>query len=149
LQVLIGASEVYGAFGRVDSWPKTQLVLPIVHAVRFRGGSTTTLTLPRPLMPQQLSATHEPVRRQIDALLDEYTDAEVARILNEQQKRTGAGDSFSTKSVQWVRYSAKIKNLKERLLDAKILGPKFIYYLLCKLITQDLANQKYYSMVYV
>jgi DNA invertase Pin-like site-specific DNA recombinase len=96
----------------------------ITAAVRFRGGATTTLTLPRPLTPQQLRATHEPVRRQIDALMDEYTDAEVARILNEQQKRTGAGDSFSTVSVKWVRYSAKIKSLKERLLDAGWLTVK-------------------------
>ena len=76
----------------------------------------TTLTLPRPLTAQQLRATHEPVRRQIDKLLDEYTDAQVARILNEQQMRTGAGDSFSTASIKWVRYSAGIKSLKERLL---------------------------------
>src|SRR5436309_6116468 len=46
----------------------------ITAAVRFRGGATTTLTLPRPLTAQQLRATHEDVRRQIDALLDEYTD---------------------------------------------------------------------------
>ena len=45
------------------------------------------------------------------------TTSEVARILNEQQKRTGTGDPFSTVSVKWVRYSAKIKSLKERLLD--------------------------------
>jgi DNA invertase Pin-like site-specific DNA recombinase len=96
----------------------------ITAAVRFRGGATTTLTLPRPLTPQQLRATHEPVRRQIDELLDEYTDAQVARILNEQQMRTGAGDTFDTVSVKWVRYSAKIKSLKERLLDAGWLTVK-------------------------
>jgi DNA invertase Pin-like site-specific DNA recombinase len=96
----------------------------ITAAVRFRGGATTTLTLPRPLTAQQLRATHEPVRRQIDALLDEYTDAQVARILNEQELRTGAGDSFNTASIKWVRYSAKIKSLKERLLDAGWLTVK-------------------------
>jgi len=96
----------------------------ITAAVRFRGGATTTLTLPRPLTAQQLRATHEPVRREIDALLDEYTDAQVARILNEQEMRTGAGDSFDTVSIKWVRYSAKIKSLKERLLDAGWLTVK-------------------------
>jgi hypothetical protein len=96
----------------------------ITAAVRFRGGATTTLTLPRPLTPQQLRATHEPVRRQIDALLNEYTDAQVAHILNEQQKRTGAGDPFSTVSVKWVRYALKIKSLKERLLEAGWLTVK-------------------------
>ncbi len=90
----------------------------ITAAVRFRGGASTRLTLPRPLTPQQLRATQEPVRRQIDELLDQYTDAQVACILNEQKMRTGAGDTFDTVSVKWVRYSAKIKSLKERLLDA-------------------------------
>ena len=90
----------------------------ITAAVRFRGGATTTFTLPRPLTAQQLRATHHDVRQQIDELLDEYTDAQVARILNERGLRTGAGDPFATVSVQWVRYTAKIKNLNERLLDA-------------------------------
>ena len=90
----------------------------ITAAVRFRGGATTTLTLPRPLTAQQMRATHDDVRQNIDLLLNEYTDAQVARILNERGLRTGAGDPFDTVSVQWVRYTAKIKNLKERLLNA-------------------------------
>jgi hypothetical protein len=44
----------------------------VTAAVRFRGGATTTLTLPRPLTSQQLRATHPEVRQQIDALLNEY-----------------------------------------------------------------------------
>ena len=68
----------------------------ITAAVRFRGGATTTLTLPRPLTAQQLRATHADVRQQIDALLDEYTDAQVAHILNERGLRTGAGDAFDS-----------------------------------------------------
>src|SRR5206468_1004013 len=96
----------------------------ITAAVRFRGGATTTLTLPRPLTAQQLRATHEDVRRQIDALLHEYTDAQVARILNESGLRTGAGDVFDTASVQWVRYSTKLKSLKERLLDGGMITKK-------------------------
>jgi DNA invertase Pin-like site-specific DNA recombinase len=96
----------------------------ITAAVRFRGGAATTLTLPRPLTAQQLRATHEPVRRQIDTLLDEYTDAQVARILNEQGLRTGAGDAFDNVSVKWVRYTGKLKSLKERLLEAGMLTQK-------------------------
>jgi hypothetical protein len=86
--------------------------------VRFRGGATTTLTLPRPLTAQQLRATHEDVRQEIDRLLDEYTDTQVAKILNERGLHTGAGDPFDQTSVQWVRFSAKYKSLKQRLLDA-------------------------------
>ena len=66
----------------------------ITVAVRFCGGATTTLTVPRPLTAQQLRATHDDVRQQIDALLDAYTDAQVAHILNERGLRTGAGDAF-------------------------------------------------------
>lgn len=89
----------------------------ITAAVRFRGGLTTTLTLPRPLTAQQMRATHDDVRQHIALLLNEYTDAQVARILNDRGMRTGAGDAFATESIKWVRYSAKIKSLKERLLE--------------------------------
>lgn len=90
----------------------------ITAAVRFRGGATTTLTLPRPLTAQQIRATHEDVRLEIDALLDEYTDAQVANLLNERGLRTGAGDAFNPVSVQWVCFSHKLTNLKGRLLAA-------------------------------
>jgi len=93
----------------------------ITAAVRFRGGATTTLTLARPLTAPQLRATHVDVRQQIDALLDEYTDAQVAHLLNERGLRTGAGDTFDSTSVKWVRLSAKLKSLKERLLEAGML----------------------------
>ncbi len=96
----------------------------VTAAVRFRGGATTTLTLPRPLTAQQMRATHADVRAHIDALLDEYTDAQVAHMLNERGLRTGAGEGFDPASVQWVRFSAKLKSLKERLLAAGMLTSK-------------------------
>lgn len=93
----------------------------ITLAVRFRAGATTILTVPRPLTAQQLRATDPDVRKQIDALLGEYTDAQVARVLNERGLQTGAGDAFDAVSVQWVRFSAKLPSLKERLLAAGML----------------------------
>ena len=98
----------------------------ITAAVRFRGGASTTLTLPRPLTAQQMRATHTEVRQAIDTLLDEYTDAQVAHILNERGLSTGAGDVFDPVGVQWVRFSAKLKSLKERLLEAGMLTSKQI-----------------------
>jgi DNA invertase Pin-like site-specific DNA recombinase len=90
----------------------------VTAQVRFRGGATTTLALPRPLTAQQQRATHADVRHQIDALLDEYSDARVAAILNERGLRTGTGQSFDSARVQWVRVSARLRSLKERLLAA-------------------------------
>ena len=95
-------------------------------AARFCGGATTTLSLPRPLTAQQLRVTHEDVRRQIDTLLDEYTDAQAAHLLNERGLRTGAGDAFDPASIHWVRFSHKIKSLRQRLLDAGWLTGKQI-----------------------
>jgi hypothetical protein len=96
----------------------------ITVAVRFRAGATTILTLPRPLTAQQLRATNPDVRQQIDALLGEYTDAQVARVLNERGLHTGAGDAFDAVSVQWGRVSAKLPSLKARLLSAGMLTTK-------------------------
>jgi hypothetical protein len=92
--------------------------------VRFRGGATTTLTLPRPLTAWELRATSPDARQHMNALLDEYTDAQVAAILNQRGLRTGAGDTFEPANVQWVRFSAKLKSLKERLLEAGMLTSK-------------------------
>ena len=89
--------------------------------VRFRGGATTTLTLPRPLTAWELRATSAEARQQMNALLDEYTDAQVAAILNERGLRTGAGEAFDAVRVQWVRSSAGLTSLKERLLAAGML----------------------------
>jgi hypothetical protein len=101
-----------------------QVMLDFIRVVPW--GATTILTLPCPLTPQQLRATHPEVRQQIDALLDEYTDAQVANQLNKQQLRAGTGDFFDAVSVQWVRFSAKLKSLKERLLEAGWLTSKQI-----------------------
>ena len=81
------------------------------------GSATTTLTLPRRLTAQQQRATHEDVRRQIDTLREEYTDAQAAHMLNERGLRTGAGDPFDSKSIHWVRFAHKLESLKQRLLE--------------------------------
>jgi DNA invertase Pin-like site-specific DNA recombinase len=90
----------------------------VTAAVRFRGGATTTLTLPRPLTAQQMRATHVEVREQIDAMLDQYTDNQIVHVLNERGLKTGAGDPFTPESLQWLRFSTKLKTLKQRLLEA-------------------------------
>ena len=52
----------------------------------------------------------------LNALLDEHTDAQAASILNQRGLRTGAGQPFDPISVRWVRSSANLKSLKDRLL---------------------------------
>ena len=43
---------------------------------------------------------------------------------NERGLHTGAGDVFDPSGVQWVRFSAKLKSLKQRLLEAGMLTGK-------------------------
>jgi hypothetical protein len=65
---------------------------PVTLHVRFRGGSATTLTVPRPLTAWERRRTPRAV---LDGLLAEHTDAEVAAILNAQGLTTGAGQAFT------------------------------------------------------
>jgi len=90
----------------------------ITAHVRFRGGATTTLTLPLPLNAWQGRTTPATTLHQIDALLEEHTDAEVARILNERGLETGAGAKWTGERVRWLRSVKGLKSIKHRLLDA-------------------------------
>ena len=83
--------------------------------VRFRGGANRTLTLPIPLNAWQGRKTTPDVVAQIDRLLEENTDAQVAAILNERGMISGAGQPFTGNAVGWVRHSAGLKSLRERL----------------------------------
>lgn len=135
-QSIVG-TQIDAAVGQLLVETVTPMALDLALAVQqeitarveetdFRGGVTTTLSLPRPLTAQQLRVTHEEVRQQIDTLLDEYTDAQTAHRLNQRGLHTGAGQAFDSASIQWVRYSHKIKSLQQRLLEAGWLTGKQI-----------------------
>ena len=87
-------------------------------SVRFRGGSTTILTLPRPLLPSETRATRPEVIRLIDDFANEHTDAQIAHLLNERGQVTGACTPFDDDSVRWVRTVQNLKSFKQRLLEA-------------------------------
>ena len=89
--------------------------------VRFRGGATTTLTLPRPRTHNEMRITSPEAREQMNVMLNELTDAQVAEGLNARGLKTGAGANFDAESVKWVRFSAGLPSLKERLLAAGML----------------------------
>lgn len=96
----------------------------ITAHVRFRGGATTTLTLPLPLNSWQGRTTPPCVVVQVDGLLEHHPDAEVARLLNQRGLQTGAGVAFTCDAVKWVRFSHGLKSLKERLKDQGRLTTK-------------------------
>jgi DNA invertase Pin-like site-specific DNA recombinase len=87
-----------------------------IHAqVRFRGGQTTSLTLPIPGKAWQLRETHPDTLAALDRLLDEHTDAETAAALNTAGHRSGEGKPFTNRIVLDLRRAHGIPSHLERL----------------------------------
>ena len=75
----------------------------VVAQVRFRGGATHSMRLPRPKPADQLQRTDPEVVAEIDRLLENHTDSEIANILNDGGLRPGVGDQFSAFIVWRLR----------------------------------------------
>ena len=89
----------------------------ITAHVRFKGGATKTLSIPKPLPAWKQKQTDPEVVRRIDHLLDEHTPGKIASILDERGLRSGAGLPLTRQRVcQIIRnYS-----LKTRYQDASL-----------------------------
>lgn len=89
--------------------------------VRFRGGSTQTLIIPKALRIWQMWKTPPEVVQMIDALLNEHTDQQIATILNERDLHPGKGGTFHGRLVARVRREHGLKSRYERLREAGML----------------------------
>jgi hypothetical protein len=88
----------------------------ITAHVRFRGGSTRTLTLPIPLRAWELKKTSPAVMAEVDALLESYTPGRIATILNQKGHRSGDGRPFTRKMVfDLIKDNAALKSRYDRL----------------------------------
>ena len=93
----------------------------IAAGVRFRGGATKTLTLPRAQSAWQLRQTSEDVIAEIDVLLDNYTEGQIANILNEGGRLSGEGLPFHRIRVQRLRRDYELETRYERLRGVGML----------------------------
>jgi DNA invertase Pin-like site-specific DNA recombinase len=89
--------------------------------VRFRGGATQTLVIPAARRIWQTWETAPEVVQAIDALLDQYTDQQIAMILNERGLHPGKGGAFQAHIVAKLRRSHGLKSRYERLREAGML----------------------------
>jgi DNA invertase Pin-like site-specific DNA recombinase len=89
--------------------------------VRFRGGATKTLTLPRPLTAWEIRTTPAELVAEIDRLTDEHTDKEIVRILNERGRLSGAGKTFNSRLVARLRRDYHLKTRYDRLREKGLL----------------------------
>lgn len=93
----------------------------IIVAVRFRGGQTQTLRLPKPLPMSRIRKTPVDVVRTLEQLLDTCTDREAAARLNELGHRNWRGEPFTLKKVALVRTTYGLRSRHQRLRERGFL----------------------------
>jgi hypothetical protein len=93
----------------------------ITYHIRFKGGTCQTRTLPVPAPVYKSWETDPEIVQLIDKLLDEHTDEQIARILNDKGYQWGKGGSFRRMTVRNVRISHRLKCRYTRLRDDGLL----------------------------
>lgn len=89
----------------------------ITARVRFKGGATRALTLPLPRGHE----TNPAVLRQIDTLLEQHTDAQIAFILNQRGVESSGGQPFNRHHIRDLRQSRDLQDRFTRLRTAGFL----------------------------
>jgi DNA invertase Pin-like site-specific DNA recombinase len=91
-----------------------------VH-VRFRGGATRTLTLPPPLPAWALRKTSPEVIAEVDRLLDDHTEKQIAELLTARGFRSGTGQPINPMMVSRVRQRYGLTPRYQRLRQRGLL----------------------------
>ena len=89
--------------------------------VRFHGGATHTLHLPLPKPAWLLRQTPAPVVAEIDRLLEDHTDGEIAALLNGQGLLSGEGKPFHRAMVGRLRIDYALPSRRDRLQTRGLL----------------------------
>jgi len=92
--------------------------------LRFKGGKTQTLCLP---LPQPLWKTWETPKKiiaEIDRLLDEHTEGQIAGLLNRQGWHAGKGGVFHARIIARLRRDHELKPRYQRLREKGCLTPR-------------------------
>lgn len=75
----------------------------ITVMIRFRGGTQRILTLPPPRPVWEQQQLPPELVAEMDRLIEDHTDAQIARILNERGLRSGTGRPFHPEMVARLR----------------------------------------------
>ena len=87
----------------------------IIVQVRFKGGATQELRLPLPKSAWALRKTKPEIVQEIDRLLDELTESQIAADLNQRGWHTSAGRPFTMSIVHRLRAAHRLRSRPERL----------------------------------
>jgi len=83
--------------------------------IRFRGGQTTSLTVPIPPRAWQARQSHPDTLALLDRMLDTHTDAETAAQLNQAGHVSGTGKPFTAQIVLHLRRNHGLPSHADRL----------------------------------
>jgi hypothetical protein len=89
--------------------------------VRFLGGASKTLMLPRPLSFCESHKQSPAMVAEMDRLLEDNNYADTARILNERGFKTGDGLPLTSIAVGYVRKAYGLKSRFDRLRERGML----------------------------
>jgi DNA invertase Pin-like site-specific DNA recombinase len=90
-------------------------------SLRFKGGATQTLHVPRRPSAWQLRQPPQPVLDTIDRLLEHATEDAIARQLNAQGVLSGTGQPFTARIVARLRRTYGLKSRYDRLRERGFL----------------------------
>jgi DNA invertase Pin-like site-specific DNA recombinase len=96
----------------------------ITAHVLLRGGGTRTLAIERPVPMAQIRKPKPAVIAEVDRLLDEHCDREVAEMLNQQGYRTWQNLPFTRKKIECIRVAHNLKSRFARLRERGLLTAK-------------------------
>jgi DNA invertase Pin-like site-specific DNA recombinase len=92
--------------------------------IRFSGGATRSVDLPLPKSCVELRTTDAEVVKEIDRLIDTYTDGEIADVLNERGVRTVVSTPWTAARIGRLRMIYRLADRRARLLGQGLLTPQ-------------------------
>ena len=94
--------------------------------VRWKGGATSELHLPKPLSAWESRQTPQTVLDRIAGLAEQHTDEQIAEILNREGLHSGTGLTFTYEHVAGLRIAKQIPGYYDHLRRAGMVTCKEI-----------------------
>lgn len=96
----------------------------ITMHVRFRGGATKILSIPKPVPYCERIRTKPEIIAEIDTLLDHHGLEEIASLLNQRGLTSGTGKPFTAALIYDIQRNNKLKSRFDRLRPKGLLTQK-------------------------
>ena len=93
----------------------------ITLSIRFKGGTSKVLTVPKPERSWEKYATCPKTITEIDRLTSDHIPSEIAETLNKKDIKSGKGKNFTNKIIERLIREYNLKSLYTRLREAGFL----------------------------